>query len=105
MKQLKRALITIGMMGAASAAAITMSAATAAAAPAGYVNEYRQTFYDRPGDGTVAGGYATAWNLCRQAAIGSNMLRYNDINGANGEYYYCANGSNGGVNLWWRHLV
>ncbi|TQF04376.1 hypothetical protein E6W39_21815 [Kitasatospora acidiphila] len=106
MKRLKRASIAVAMMGALSSVAIIAGAGTATAAPAGYVNDFVQTFYTDPNPPTsVQDGYDTAWSECWNAMMGQNMMRYNNTSGANGEYFYCADGPNGGENLWWRHAV
>ncbi|MFE2912708.1 hypothetical protein [Kitasatospora indigofera] len=97
---LKRASIAVAVVGTASVATITAGAGAAAAAPAGgYVNTFDRTFY---ADGTPHG---TSWNLCGAYAGEKNWIIEMNGGDTSKEYWYCADGPNGGVNAWWRHWV
>ncbi len=98
------------MIGAASATALTgtaaaapaapLTAGTAAAAPAhGYVNELWREYHYSPDAPWVAG------NQCIEGRAYYNNYYYGNLNGTSDQFFYCATGANGNWNLWWRKWV
>ncbi len=96
------------MIGAASATALTgtaaaapaapLTAGTAAAAPAqGYVNELFNTYY--------ADFFPDPEKECRWGEDVYNNHYYGNVNGTSDQFFYCATGANGNWNLWWRKWV
>lgn len=99
MKLTNRAFAAVLIAGATVTGIMAMGAGPATAATNGLVN----TQVGKPYVGDPQGH--SAWTNCDAARRSKNLSTYQNENGAGDQYFYCAAGSGGTVNLWWRHYA